>query len=231
METGLFIACAALTAACALIAVYFMKAFREKTYDRAAILKTAAGLCFLMIGVLFAAGMSGDKRFAWLVAAGLAFGVLGDLLLAIRFIRPAQHDRFFVSGALSFAVGHWLYIYAMLTKYSVSFPVVMTVGIVGLAAAATYVKSKKADAGRLMVFGSVYMAMVVAMGAVSISAATVSVGAATLLFAVGGVMFPISDSILSAYSFGPDKHFGLNIGVHATYYLAQICIAWSLAFV
>lgn len=151
METGLFIACAALTAACALIAVYFMKAFREKTYDRAAILKTAAGLCFLMIGVLFAAGMSGDKRFAWLVAAGLAFGVLGDLLLAIRFIRPAQHDRFFVSGALSFAVG--------------------------------------------------------------------------------GVMFPISDSILSAYSFGPDKHFGLNIGVHATYYLAQICIAWSLAFV
>lgn len=61
METGLFIACAALTAACALIAVYFMKAFREKTYDRAAILKTAAGLCFLMIGVLFAAGMSGDK--------------------------------------------------------------------------------------------------------------------------------------------------------------------------
>ena len=216
METGLFIACAALTAACALIAVYFMKAFREKTYDRAAILKTAAGLCFLMIGVLFAAGMSGDKHFAWLVTAGLAFGVLGDLLLAIRFIRPAQH---------------WLYIYAMLTKYSVSFPVVLTVGIVGLAAAATYVKSKKADAGRLMVFGSVYMAMVVAMGAVSISAATVSVGAATLLFAVGGVMFPISDSILSAYSFGPDKHFGLNIGVHATYYLAQICIAWSLAFV
>ena len=44
-------------------------------------------------------------------------------------------------------------------------------------------------------------------------------------------MFPISDSILSAYSFGPDKHFGLNVGVHATYYLAQICIAWSLAFV
>ena len=222
METGLFIACAALTAACALIAVYFMKAFREKTYDRAAILKTAAGLCFLMIGVLFAAGMSGDKRFAWLVTAGLAFGVLGDLLLAIRFIRPAQHDRFFVSGALSFAVGHWLYIYAMLTKYSVSFPVVLTVGIVGLAAAATYVKSKKTDAGRRMVFGSVSLA---------ISAATVSVGAATLLFAVGGVMFPISDSILSAYSFGPDKHFGLNIGVHATYYLAQICIAWSLAFV
>ena len=157
--------------------------------------------------------------------------MLGDLLLAIRFIRPAQHDRFFVSGALSFAVGHWLYIYAMLTKYSVSFPVVLTVGIVGLAAATTYVKSKKADAGRLMVFGSVYMAMVVAMGAVSISAATVSVSAATLLFAVGGVTFPISDSILSAYSFGPDKHFGLNIGVHATYYLAQICIAWSLAFV
>lgn len=231
METGLFIACAALTVACALIAVYFMKACREKAYDRAATLKTVAGLCFLMIGVLFAAGMSSDKRFAWLIAAGLAFGVLGDLLLAIRFIRPRQHDRYFVTGALSFAVGHWLYIYAMITKYDVFLPVLLTMGIIGLAAAATYVKSKKADAGRLMVFGSVYMALVVAMGAVSISAATVSPGTATLLFAVGGVMFPVSDSILSAYSFGPDKHFGLNIAVHATYYLAQLCIAWSLAFV
>ena len=46
METGLFIACAALTAACALIAVYFMKAFREKTYDRAAILKPPPDCAF-----------------------------------------------------------------------------------------------------------------------------------------------------------------------------------------
>ncbi len=79
METGLFIACAALTAACALIAVYFMKAFREKTYDRAAILKTAAGLCFLMIGVLFAAGMSGDSASRGWSRPGLPSGVLGDL--------------------------------------------------------------------------------------------------------------------------------------------------------
>ena len=36
---------------------------------------------------------------------------------------------------------------------------------------------------------------------------------------------------ISGEALAGDKHFGLNIGVHATYYLAQICIAWSLAFV
>ncbi len=107
-----------LTAACALIAVYFMKAFREKTLAAPQYPKqTAAGLCFLMIGVLFAAGMSGDKRFAWLVAAGLAFGVLGD---RSRSALSAPCDAS-SSTALSFAVGHWLYIYAMLTA-GVSFP-------------------------------------------------------------------------------------------------------------
>ena len=209
--------------------LFIMQSYRRRNVA-SIILKTTASLLFVLLGI-HCTRLRGQSVYAIYVVIGLALGMLGDLLLAIRFIRPEQHDRFFVTGALSFAVGHWLYIYAMLTKYSVSFPVILTVGIVGLAAAATYVKGKKTDAGRLMVFGSVYMAMVVAMGAVSISAATVAPGAATLLFAVGGVMFPVSDSILSAYSFGPDKRFGLNIGVHATYYLAQAGIAWSLAFV
>lgn len=231
MRTGIFIICTLLTAVCAFIAVYFMKACREKSYKRAAVLKTLAGLCFVLIGLLLAAALSADKRFAWLVAAGLAFGLLGDLLLAIRFMKPERHDLYFVTGALSFAVGHGLYILAMLTKYDVAAAIILTVGMVGLAAAGAYVKGKKADAGRLMVFGSVYMALVVAMGAIAIGAATAAPSAATLLFAVGGVMFPISDSVLSAYSFGPDKRFGLNITIHATYYLAQLCIAWSLAWV
>lgn len=231
MRTGIFIICTLLTAVCAFIAVYFMKACREKSYKRAAVLKTLAGLCFVLIGLLLAAALSADKRFAWLVAAGLVFGLLGDLLLAIRFMKPERHDLYFVTGALSFAVGHGLYILAMLTKYDAAAAIILTVGIVGLAAAGAYVKGKEADAGRLMVFGSVYMALVVAMGAIAIGAATAAPSAATLLFAVGGVMFPISDSVLSAYSFGPDKRFGLNITVHATYYLAQLCIAWSLAWV
>ena len=51
-----------------------------------------------------------------------------------------------------------------------------------------------------------------------------------LLFAAGGVLFIISDNILCAYSFGSERRFGANIGIHATYYAAQLLIAWSVFF-
>ena len=50
------------------------------------------------------------------------------------------------------------------------------------------------------------------------------------LFAAGGVLFIISDNILCAYSFGSERRFGANIGIHATYYAAQLLIAWSVFF-
>lgn len=230
MKTGIFIISAVLTAACALIAVYFMRACHEKSYKRAAVLKTLAGLCFVLIGLMMAATVSTDKHFAWPVAAGLVLGLLGDALLAVRFIKPEQHDLYFVTGALSFAFGHGLYIFALLTKYDISLAVALSFGIVALAAVACYIMGKKADAGRLMIFGGVYITLVVGMGAVAIGAATAAPCISTLLFAVGGLMFPISDSVLSAYSFGPDNRFSLNITIHATYYLAQLCIAWSLGW-
>lgn len=231
MRIGIIIVSAALTLACAFAAVLFMRACHETAYKRAAILKTAAGLCFVLIGLCMAALISADKRFAWLVAVGLAFGLLGDALLAVRFIKPEKHNFYFVSGALSFAVGHGLYIAALLSKYEVSLAVSLTFGVVALAAAGCYIMGKKADAGGLMIFGGVYMALVVGMGAVAVGAATASPSAATLLFALGGLMFPVSDSVLSAYSFGPDNRFCLNIAIHATYYLAQLCIVWSLAWI
>ncbi len=231
MRTVLFIICTLLTAACAYVTVYFMKACRDKSYKSAAVFKTLAGLCFVIIGLLLAAAMSADKRFAWLVALGLVFGLLGDVLLAIRFMKPEQHNFYFIVGAVSFAVGHGLYILAMLTKYEPSLAVALTIGIIGLAAAGVYAKAKKTDAGHYTLLGGLYMALVVGMGAIAIGSATAAPGAATLLFAAGGILFPVSDSLLSAYSFGPDDRFGMNIAIHATYYLAQLCIAWSLAWI
>ena len=35
---------------------------------------------------------------------------------------------------------------------------------------------------------------------------------------------------LCAYSFGSERRFGANIGIHATYYAAQLLIAWSIFF-
>ena len=74
------------------------------------------------------------------------------------------------------------------------------------------------------------MAVVAFMGALAVSVAIHAPGESTLLFAIGGGLFIISDNILCAYSFGSERRFGANIGIHATYYAAQLLIAWSIFF-
>ena len=82
----------------------------------------------------------------------------------------------------------------------------------------------------MQVPGMIYMAVVAFMGALAVSVAIHAPGVSTLLFAIGGVLFIISDNILCAYSFGSERRFGANIGIHATYYAAQMLIAWSIFF-
>jgi len=231
METGLFIACAALTAACALIAVYFMKAFREKTYARAAILKTAAGLCFLMIGVLFAAGMSGDKRFAWLVAAGLAFGVLGDLLLALRFLSEKLHRLFFAAGSVSFFLGHIVYILAILALCPAAWLYAIPIAVVALGAACFYAYAKEVRAGKITPLGVLYIGGVLFMTACAATGAFIESNRALFLFFVGGICFSTSDNMLVVLSFGKNDSPYRNAVLHVLYYMAQIFIALTIKFV
>ena len=91
-------------------------------------------------------------------------------------------------------------------------------GFVALALSGVYNYRKDTNAGNMQVPGMIYMAVVAFMGALAVSVAIHAPGVSTLLFAVGGVLFIISDNILCAYSFGSERRFGANIGIHATYY-------------
>ena len=199
-----------LTALCAVSGGIYLVFCKRKDYRRAFAYKGTAGLCFVVLGLLgtdanirslLGAGGAAPAG-AWLVAAGLIFGLLGDQLLALRFICVNKKTQFFAAGAASFAVGHVLYIIAL---------------------------SHRAP-GNMQVPGMIYMAVVAFMGALAVSVAIHAPGVSTLLFAVGGVLFIISDNILCAYSFGSERRFGANIGIHATYYAAQLLIAWSIFF-
>ena len=67
-------------------------------------------------------------------------------------------------------------------------------------------------------------------GTIACGLAVKQPGIATVLFALGGVLFVISDTILSCHCFGTAKDPVYNRWVHYTYYAAQLLIAWSLAF-
>ena len=171
----------------------------------------------------------------WILASGSPrrrelLEMLGDQLLALRFICVNKKTQFFAAGAASFAVGHVLYIIALSHRAPGILLGGLAIGFVALALSGVYNYRKDTNAGNMQVPGMIYMAVVAFMGALAISVAIHAPGVSTLLFAVGGVLFIISDNILCAYSFGSERRFGANIGIHATYYAAQLLIAWSIFF-
>lgn len=225
-----FILSAALvmTLACLSCMRSFMAASRAEAHGRAFWYKGAASLCFLLLG-LTASLRCGDGAYAWKLLPGLFLGLVGDQLLALRFLRPARHDAWFSAGAAAFALGHGLYIWAAFQR-GASLP--LTLGLFALLFLGSWgygqknwLRSCPMKAGAL-----IYVALVTFMGAAAFAAAGAAPGASTVLMALGGLGFVLSDNVLCAYSFGENRPFALNWLVHISYYAAQLCIAWSIFF-
>lgn len=228
LSTGFLTAAACLV--CFVFAWSFLQASRVKDYKKAFWFKGAAGLCFLALGVTMAAeGV--NPGYARLTVLGLAFGLLGDQLLALRFLHPAKHDLFFNAGAGAFSVGHVLYMLALYGLNKGISAIFIPVWLLGLAASWVYARKSRYDAGKHRPGAVVYLALVSLMWAVACAAAVKGFSLGALLFALGGLCFVISDNILCAFCFGQKKSFGENIALHASYYAAQLLIACSIAFV
>ncbi|MBO2527815.1 MAG: hypothetical protein CW335_06545, partial [Clostridiales bacterium] len=86
------------------------------------------------------------------------------------------------------------------------------------------------EAGKLMLRGKAYMAITCFMGSLAAVIAVRQFSVGTVLFAIGGILFPFSDTILSAYSFGKNRRFLQSMLLHITYYLAQCLIAAAIWF-
>lgn len=215
-----------LSLGCAGFGHVFLRAGRAGEYRRAFWLKGLAGLCFVAVGLL-AASRCGDARRAWLVPGGLILGLLGDELLALRFVWPERHDKMFLLGALAFSLGHVLYLLALLPGGAVP-QAAWPVFALGLLASFFYARHMRVDFGRFLLPGVVYIALVVFLAAVSCGAAASSLGIGALLFALGGLCFAVSDNLLCARSFGDAERDAVNRALHISYYAAQLLIAWSL---
>ena len=217
-----------LSLGCAVSGYFFLRAGWREDYRRALLLKGLAGLCFLSLGVgnFF---LCPDHIFRLYVLSGLCFGLLGDELLAMRYMKPEQHDRFFSLGAAAFAFGHLLYI-AALFRQGAALTLALPVFVLGFGASMLFFRAKKVQAGKLQLPAVGYIALVVFMAAVACSAAVRGFSVGLLLFAAGGICFAVSDNLLCAYCFGTGRSRSVDRAVHISYYAAQLLIAWSLRF-
>lgn len=229
MEENLFLLIGALLSlGCAVSACFFLRAGWRKDHRKALLLKSTAGMCFVLLGLLNR-GICQDMEFGLLVQLGLCLGCLGDLLLAVRFLKPEQHDRFFSQGAAAFALGHLLYIAALL-RCGAALSLALPVFALGLGASMLFFRAEKVQAGKLQLPAVGYIALVVFMAAAACSAAVRGFSVGLLLFAAGGICFAVSDNLLCAYCFGTGRSRSVDRAVHISYYAAQLLIAWSLRF-
>ncbi len=220
-----------LTIGCVIMDHWFLLEMDREHHAKAAGLKTIVSLCFLLVGFWFAFAVSPAGGRKTIVAIALLLGLAGDVLLALRFVFREKFDLMFLLGGLSFAAGHVLYIIYLLGRDGKAWLPGLPFWVAGLAVCAFFALKFKADAGPMQIPGYGYMALVFAMGAIACGAAVRSFGTSQILFALGGIFFAVSDTILAIHCFGTAKQMVYNRWVHYTYYAAQLLIAWSLAFV
>jgi uncharacterized membrane protein YhhN len=172
-----------------------------------------------------------DIQISLLFVAGLIAGLLGDITLALRPLRPEQENRTIIfSGIVCFSIGHLFYLAALLRYADFQILAIpFAVGITGL----VFLMSKlmKFAMGRLTIPTFVYSFLIFLMigQAVFMPPAGASTTFSSIVVA-GAVLFGISDLILAPIYFKGEKS-PLFIGANlATYYAAQLLLAISLLF-
>ncbi len=214
-----------------IVDILFIRAEYAGKMKQATVLKGLASFFFVLLGLIFY--VSGhNNTVATLILLGLIFGMLGDIFLNLRNLyEGATSNKIFAVGILLFLIGHFMYIAALLVRDMMILPwnlAVMAV-LTGICVP-PLMKKITAPSKGLKTFGYVYLTIVILMFA---SAATLLIldgaGGFEVLFALGALLFVVSDFIMIYYSFGK-KIKPLRAVNLLTYYAGQMLIAFCILF-
>lgn len=230
----------------------FIAVEHRKHYVGAVVLKGLASVVFCVIGFLafryagFVCGLSSnselvsmagkmvEKNFlmgiAKLIFAGLILGAVGDILLNLRFVFEKLGQKIFLAGIAAFLAGHIVYLISLI-KLSESIIVCCVCGIV-LAAVLLTIIFKTFDVKiAFKIFGIFYIGAVCLMACFAVGNYISIKSVNSLIYAIGAVLFLVSDVVLIFNTFGSTQKFGYRITNLSLYYAGQILIAISLFFI
>lgn len=205
--------------------VFIVNEHKEK-YVLADILKGSASLMFVIIGFLGYFTVTSDSL-GKMIAIGLIFGMVGDVLLNLRFVLKENGQKAFLIGILAFLIGHILYLCALI-PISVNTWVCVAVGAVIAAALLAYIFKTMEVKIAFKIFGVFYLGAVIIMTAIAIGVAASTGGCHDVTYAIGAVLFTASDIVLIFNTFSGVTKFSLRITNLSLYYLGQLLIAGSL---
>ena len=214
-----------------LVDIWFIRTEYAGKMVKATVLKGLASLFFVILGVV--CYIERSSTFGLLVLIGLVLGMLGDIFLNMRnCVKGPLSMKIFAVGILFFLSGHFLYIAALLNRNSEI--VMIAIGItavISLSAIPPLMKRITAPSRGLKIFGWVYLVVVIAMFS---SALTLIIkngaGRSEIVFALGALLFVVSDFIMIYYSFGK-KIRPLRAINLLSYYIGQLLIALTVLLV
>lgn len=212
----------------AILQASFIMVEHKEKYVAADILKGSASLCFVLLGLYGFMNRSYDGEQGKMLL-GLFFGMLGDILLNLRYVFKKYDQKFFLSGIVVFFIGHLFYLAAFLVRAGVE--VIIAACLVGGALTAgllAYIFTHMTVKKVFKIFGVFYLGAVDIMMVAAVLLAICKPSLPNLVCGIGAMAFMLSDVILIFYIFG-DKHtYPMRIANLSIYYLGQILIAFSL---
>lgn len=218
--------------------VFLTKRTVKVTTDVVA-MKSIASMGFILSGLFFF--INNDACPDYLGAftiGGACFGMLGDIVLDLKYSDLNDADRCTKLGFWTFLIGHIFYSIAMVSVYGIELTNIICVAI-GLAAgviiAIVAEKVMNLEYGKFKKITILYTAILcMTLGFAGGYTITESYTLHSVLLNIGFALFVLSDAFLAGLYFSKKEKDRTNrtaiILNHATYFAAQYIIAISLAF-
>ena len=232
------IACLIIIGIAALLLIWYLISKCQKYDLKELFIKT--GISFLFIVVALVATLSSEKfgLFNVLVITGLLFGLIGDILLDLKYVDKERTDGYSYGGFIVFGLGHIMFMIAIIMNYHhgsfiyILIPIILDI----ICSVLTILLEKplKLNYGKMKLISFCYALCLFGTFSFTLLLA-IENGFQILslnMFLIGSVLFAISDLVLSGTYFGEGKErpidFILN---YVTYYGAQFVIAMLLLFI
>lgn len=199
-------------------------------------MKGVTSLLFVLIGLYAVmeqtASLSASSRVLFvLFMTALVFGLLGDLVLALRPLRPKTDNIPLIqSGITYFSIGHMLYYIGLVLVSRITlFPFVFSMIVTILVVLGSVVM--KFEMGKARIPSYLYSFLIFLMVGQAISFYQIDSGSLkSLLILIGAVLFGISDLILAMIYFRSESKKVFVVANLTTYYVAQLLLALSLTY-
>lgn len=197
--------------------------------------KAVASLCFIATAI---AATNENRLFldfgSWMTF-GLVFGLLGDVWLDLKWIYLQDKDSYLYSGFIFFLLGHVCFVTAVFkvgpytpASLIVAFAAALVIAFVAI----LMEKPLKMRYGKFKWIVFLYSFMLALTMTMSMTLAVIT-GFEKMwtVMSVGGLLFLLSDLVLSGMYFGEGKNTSFNVVLnHTLYYAAQFIMAATVLF-